>query len=144
MKIRDYTSALQNRDGSSDIDCQVADDGMTEQSHKADSDINTIVRRIERGQPLSAFQQGSQGIYGDFTQFQDYQENLNTVIAAQEAFDSLPAPIRKRFDNDPVELMKFLDDNKNREEAENLGLVNKKPEPVPAPPPQQPSGGKNA
>lgn len=134
MKAIDYFTALAKRNGVADIDCQAVldeeNENLAEQSHKEDTDINTIVRRIEKGVPLDPFSTRTNGVYGDFTQYQDYQQNLNTVIQAQEAFDSLRAEVRKRFDNDPAQLMKFLDDEKNREEAIQLGLLEPKKEPA--------------
>lgn len=136
MKVRSYEDALKNRVGIHDIDCQAVKDkeseDLCEQSHKKDCDINEIVRRHEISGYVDEFLVRKEGVYGDFTQFRDYQENLNTVIAAQDAFDSLRAEVRKRFDNDPMKLMEFLSDKKNREEAIKLGLVNAA---VPAPTP---------
>jgi len=63
--------------------------------------------------------------YGDFTGIGDYHTALNRVIAAQDEFEALPAQIRARFNNDPAELIAFLDDDNNRPEAESLGLVDK-------------------
>lgn len=130
--VRDYLYALANRDGSKDIDCQAVVDqvneNLAEQSHKDDCDINVIVNRMIRTGVQDPFiARPGEGVYGDFTQWQDYQDNLNLVIKAQEAFDSLDANIRKRFENDPVQLMEFLADEKNRPEAESLGLVAPKP-----------------
>ena len=63
--------------------------------------------------------------YGDFTGIGDYHTAMNRVIAVQDEFEALPAPIRARFDNDPSKLIEFLDDEVNRPEAEELGLVEK-------------------
>ena len=62
---------------------------------------------------------------GDFSGIGDYHTALNRVIAAQDEFEALPAQIRARFNNDPAELIEFLEDDKNRPEAETLGLVEK-------------------
>jgi phage internal scaffolding protein len=50
---------------------------------------------------------------------------MNRVIAAQDEFEALPAQIRARFDNDPANLIEFLENENNRPEAEELGLVEK-------------------
>lgn len=130
IKYRSYEDALSNRINTHDIDCQSViehdDENLCEQSHKADCDINTIIRRYEVTGQLDPFITRHGGVYGDFTQYQDYQENMNMVITAQEAFQALNAEVRKKFDNDPAKLMQFLDDNKNYDEAVKLGLVEPK------------------
>jgi phage internal scaffolding protein len=50
---------------------------------------------------------------------------MNRVIAVQDEFEALPAQIRARFDNDPAQLIEFLENSDNRPEAEELGLVDK-------------------
>lgn len=96
---------------------------LAQQHFKDECDINNILRQFNitgllPEQPLSPR-------YGDFTGIGDYHTALNRVIAAQDEFDSLPAQIRARFDNDPANLIEFLNDDANRPEAEELGLVNK-------------------
>lgn len=43
--------------------------------------------------------------FGDFLGVSDYQTALNQVIEAEEAFDALPAKVRARFDNQPVDFL---------------------------------------
>ena len=96
---------------------------LAQQHFKEECDINTILQKFNitgllPEAPLSPR-------YGDFSGIGDYHTALNKVIAAQEEFEALPAQIRARFDNDPANLIEFLDDEKNRLEAEELGLVEK-------------------
>ena len=96
---------------------------LAQQHYKEECDINTILQKfsitgILPEAPLSPR-------YGDFTGIGDYHTALNRVIAAQEEFEALPAQIRARFDNDPAQLIEFLQNDKNRLEAEELGLVEK-------------------
>jgi len=96
---------------------------LAQQHFKDECDINNILRQFNitgllPEQPLSPR-------YGDFSGIGDYHTALNRVIAAQDEFDGLPANIRARFDNDPANLIEFLENEKNRSEAEELGLVNK-------------------
>lgn len=116
---------------------------MAKQSFKDECDINTIMSKYEKTGLIEHVQK-VQGSYGDFTSVQDYQLSLNQVIAAQEAFEALPAKIRERFANDPSHLMAFLQEEKNLDEAIRLGLV-EAPEPPQAQPaspdPTQPVSG---
>lgn len=98
-----------------------ANPSLTHQSFKDECDINLIVARAAqtgftpmRSQPL---------IQGDFSEVPDYQTAMNTVVRAREAFDALPAKVRDRFNNDPSQLLNFVSDEKNREEATKLGLI---------------------
>lgn len=70
--------------------------------------------------------------YGDFSNVDDYLGALNSVKAAQEAFQALPSGLRKRFENDPAQLIAFFDDPENQDEAVALGLI---PGPAPDPKP---------
>jgi len=96
---------------------------LAQQHFKDECDINNILRQFNvtgllPEQPLSPR-------YGDFTGIGDYHTALNRVIAAQDEFEALPAQIRARFDNDPANLIEFLENETNRPEAEELGLVEK-------------------
>lgn len=94
---------------------------MTEQTHKKDCDINTIIKRYNRTGILA--QRLSKGVYGDFTNVTDFQTSLNRVRDAQQDFLALPSDLRKRFRNDPGELIEFISDPNNRKEAIALGLI---------------------
>lgn len=112
---------------------------LAKQSFQDECDINTIMAKYQKTGLIEHVQK-IQGSYGDFTSVQDYQLSLNQVIAAQEAFDDLPAKIRERFANDPSHLMAFINDEKNLDEAIRLGLV-VAPEPPQAPSSPAPTGG---
>jgi len=60
----------------------------------------------------------------------------NQLLQAQADFMDLPAKIRQRFNNNPAELIAFLQSPSNVDEAVELGLMEKisKPEPKPEPP----------
>ena len=100
---------------------------LTQQSAKDECDINVIVDRAKRGADLS--QLTRKPIYGDFTAIPSFRESLNLINAARDSFMALDANVRKRFNNDPAAFIEFLSDERNREEAVRMGLVN-----VPEPP----------
>lgn len=114
----------------------------TQQHFKKSADINNIMKRALKtgviGNPATATQR--QPTYGDFTSVPDYKTCLNAVIQMETDFNRLPAKIRSRFENNPEQLLMFLNDKNNLHEAIELGLV-PKPEPVePAPtPPVEPA-----
>lgn len=104
----------------------VGTESMTQQQFAEEVDINTIVRRFGLTGQLPENVRVPE--YGDFTGISDYQSALNAVIAADEMFMAMPADVRAKFDNDPQKMLVFLGDDKNRDEAVKLGLVNKPPE----------------
>lgn len=98
--------------------------GRTKQYFRDECDVNRIMARyLETGildgrDPASAR-------FVDCTALQalDYQGAMNFVISAQQAFSQLPASVRTRFRNDPSEMLQFVDDPSNRDEAIRLGLL---------------------
>jgi phage internal scaffolding protein len=92
-----------------------------QQHHREECDINVILERFGKTGhlPVNAIS----GTYGDFSGVHDYHSALNAIIASEAEFDALPAQIRNRFQNDPANLVQFLDNPDNRAEAEKLGLV---------------------
>ncbi len=61
--------------------------------------------------------------YGDFTGPSDYHTALNKIMDAEEAFSDLDSRLRDRFQNDPAQLLEFISNSENYEEALNLGLL---------------------
>ena len=96
---------------------------LAQQHHKDECDINNILRQFNITGLLP--EQTLSPRYGDFTGIGDYHTAMNRVLAVQDEFEALPAQIRARFDNDPAQLIEFLENSDNRPEAEKLGLVEK-------------------
>lgn len=94
---------------------------LTKQSHKKECDINERIKLFVKTGITSGNAQNP--TYGDFDNEISYQQALNSVIEAQEQFDGLPSNIRKRFHNDPSNLIKFISNNQNKDEAIQLGLI---------------------
>lgn len=94
----------------------------TKQSFKDEVNINKIIEKYNK---TGQFPQllNSNPKYGDFSTALSYQESLNTIMLANEQFNALSSKVRKKFNNDPVELLKFVSDAKNLEEMYDLGLA---------------------
>lgn len=113
------------------------DPTRTQQNFKDDADINVIVERFGlTGQLPENVNIPLTGDYVDTVN--DYQSAMNIAIKAQEEFMKLPAKIRARFHNDPQELMTFVEDKANLEEARALGILKPAPTPAPTPAPEAP------
>jgi len=103
--------------------CQ--DPSLAQQHMKDECDINVIVERFGvTGQlPVRAIEPS----YGDFSGVSDYHTALNKIRAADEAFMALPAKLRAKFDHDPNALLNFLENEANKDEAIQLGLIDGQP-----------------
>jgi phage internal scaffolding protein len=106
------------------------DESLAIQSAAEEADINTIVRRFGLTGQLPG--QVAVPRFGDFTNVPDFQTAMNLIRETQNEFMRLPAEIRARFDNDPQRVIDFLEDDRNRDEAIKLGLVNSVPVEAPS------------
>lgn len=97
------------------------DKSLTQQQFKDDVNINNIIDKFARG--VVPWTNTKRPQYGDFSEVTSYQDALNLVIDTNEKFDSLPAKIRSRFGNDPQQLLEFMNDAANYEEAVKLGII---------------------
>lgn len=121
--------------------------GRTKQSFQKETNINSMVAAFKKtGQFPNVSTIAAR--YADVSNVTPYREALQQVIEAQTMFGSLPSALRTRFHNDPGELLDFVNDEKNRDEAIKLRLVkNPEKKSVPATPeatgktePEVPSG----
>lgn len=102
------------------------DESLTEQEHVEEADINYIADKFMRTGEMPRVL--DMPTTGDFNGIFDFQTAMNTVAEAKREFMSLPAKLRSRFENDPAQLINFIEDEDNREEAIRLGIL-PKPEP---------------
>lgn len=115
----------------------------THQEFKDECDINQILRRYQAtGVMPQPWKSPPTPQWGDFASAPDFFEAQQLLLNAKQAFLGLPSRVRSRFNNNPGELLAFIQDTKNRDEAIALGLVNP---PVaaasPATPPEIPPKG---
>lgn len=62
----------------------------------------------------------------DSSMFGNFQDMMFEIRRAEQEFYRLPANIRRRFNNDIYNMIDFINDPGNREEAEKLGFIEKK------------------
>lgn len=98
------------------------DPSLTKQAFKDECDINRIMKKWLKTGVLTHVSTAAQ-TFRDVSQGSDYQDLMFKVIEVEDAFSSLPSDVRKKFRNDPVELLDFINDPKNTEEAVKLGLI---------------------
>lgn len=112
----------------------------TQQHFKRECDINNILKRMRKNGGIvpPSMLNMRQAFYSDVSNLGDFTTMQRQVIDAKTAFMTMSAQVRKRFNHDPAELIAFVQDNNNRDEAIELGLI-PKPEPAPEPEPPAPS-----
>lgn len=101
----------------------------TQQHAKAECDINNILKQYDRTGLITHIN-SAKAQYGDFTEVNEYQESLNRVMMAQEAFMELPSAIRKQFENDPGQFFEFATNPDNQDAMVEMGLAER---PISAP-----------
>jgi len=124
------------------VQLDTGDKTPVEQQHREQVNINTIMRKMHAQGVLPPFQTGA--TYGDFSNADDYQSCQNRIIKAKDDFMALPSELRTKFNNDPGQLITFLENPANLEACREMGLIapkNYQPPtaPVEAPEPPKPS-----
>ena len=97
----------------------------TKQEPKDECNINSIMARYAQTGIIDHVA-AIQPIYEDVAGISvDYQEALRIVENAQVAFDALPSALRKELDNNPANLVSFIQNPDNMERCVEYGLLNK-------------------
>lgn len=94
---------------------------MTRQEFSADANINTIMERFKKTGMLPVNVQ--QPRYMDLTSTPNLQTAMNTMIEAEKSFMTLPAKVRKEFDNNPVKFVEFATNPENLPKLREWGLA---------------------
>lgn len=99
-------------------------ESLTQPQFEKDCDINHIMKKYELTGVLPSGTR--KPVFEDvaLVSSTNYIEAINIINEIDTAFDTLPALTRERFKNDPAELLSFVSDTKNRQEAISLGLIN--------------------
>lgn len=112
------------------LDCGT--EQITKQSHKAECDIHNILKQYQRTGIITHVQ-NARPTYTDLPSDMDYQNALNTMIAAEAAFNDLPARVRANWNNDPAAFLAAFSDPDQEAKLRDYGLLK------PAEGPQQPA-----
>lgn len=92
-----------------------------QQQFKEDADINSIMRRFQKTGAIDhvAHHQPQYGYASPHT----LHEAMNIVTMAEQMFADLPSSLRRKFNGDAQELLEFVQDPNNEQEAKELGLA---------------------
>ena len=92
----------------------------TQQNFRDDVNVNTIMAKAKR---TGILPQTIGGQFRDVSSGLDYKESLDKIMEIDGMFSKLPAKIRTRFQNNPSEIVEFLQNPDNDKEARELGLL---------------------
>lgn len=109
--------ALQRHKGST-ID---TGEGLTEQSHAQECDINYILKDYKRTGFIKHAKQ-HEGKYDDIS-VQDFQDAMFKVTEAQNMFNALPGQVKKDFGQSPAQFLEFVQNPENVSKLEKLGII---------------------
>jgi phage internal scaffolding protein len=99
---------------------------LTIQSERENVNINNIVAKAKKTGVLgSGLPAQRKERYGDFSSSEDFLSQQNKIVEFKTMFDNLPSDVRNRFNNNPAQLLDFVADPENKEEAIELGLLPK-------------------
>lgn len=104
--------------------------GKTQQHYANEVNINRIMDRVKRVGVQALPMSQRKELYGDFSDVGDFYLCQKKILQAQANFDALPAKIRAYFQNDPGQLISFLNIEGNYDKAVEMGLVVSKEEPL--------------
>lgn len=94
---------------------------LTEQNHKERVQIQNILHRYTKTGMLLHVN-SLEGTYGDFPNHIDFKTMQDTIAAAKSMFESIPAQIRAKFDNNPAKFLEKVHDTKEHEALIEMGF----------------------
>lgn len=96
---------------------------LTRQSAKDECDVNQILARYQKTGVLTHLNPATP-MYADLSEMPNsYQDALEFIRKAQEDFQNMSSTLRAKFQNDPQQLINFIANPSNYEEAAQLGLL---------------------
>ena len=99
---------------------------QTEQSHLDETDINKIFHASNHSPDLLIPE--NPPTFGDFSDVSDFTEMQNRVADAISGFEKLPSETRAFFEHKPENLVEFMNNPDNAQDAIDMGLIELEPE----------------
>ena len=127
------TSPIPLRHARKRVTHRVEGESRTHTVFAQDCDLPAMVKRLAASNRLGEALRQPPLQYGDFSNVTDYMSALLAVKDANAAFMSLPANVRREFDNNPAALLAAVHDPDQAERLRELGVLN----PLPSPPPPE-------
>lgn len=99
-----------------------SEDGRTRQEFADECDINVLMARYEKHGVLNHYNAAAPE-YFDASEVPDLQTAITAMREAERAFMTLPATVRREFDNDAVKFVAYAQDPENLERMREWGLA---------------------
>lgn len=100
-------------------------DSKVQQHQRDQCDMRMIMKNFLKTGEITHINNRSMKFL-DTTQATDYDRSLQILLDAEEAFYQLHVDVREKFHNDPREMMQFMNDPSNLDEAIKLGLAKRR------------------
>ena len=94
---------------------------LTKQSMMQECDINFIINKFQKTGVIE-HEKAYKGDYGEFESL-DFHTAMTMVAEAESMFETVPSSIRKQFDNDPGRFLEFVQNEENKPEMLQMGLL---------------------
>lgn len=108
-------------------------ESITRQEFQQECDVNVLMERYNKTGLFPSMVNLTAPAYFDASEVPtDFRDVMDHMLAADAAFMSLPAHVRRDFDNDPVAFVEFAQKVDNLPKMREWGLA--APERVPDPP----------
>ena len=101
-------------------------ESLTQQHHTPECEVNNIIAFHDRTGLIKNVQQGI-AQYGDYSEINEYRENLDMIRQANENFMELPSHIRRLFNNNAGDFFEFATNPENEHQLVEMGLAEAKP-----------------
>lgn len=96
-------------------------ESMVKQEFGDSADINYIMNQWKVGiQPMATM---IQGVYGDFSDIEDYHRSVDKLLKMDEAFMTLSPYVRDLCGNDPGKFLEMLETKEGLEALRKAGLL---------------------
>lgn len=124
---KSYKIITKRKNGTIRVTTHNEDPTLTDPQWADQADIDNIMDRFQKTGAVPNYGSQRKGIYADVSEIPDLLGAAIIVRESQNNFNSLPSKIRERFNNDPQEMINFLKDPKNTQEAIDLGILTATP-----------------
>lgn len=114
------------------VPADIGGPSLTRQEFTEECDVNALMARYEKSGVWPMPPPNAEPRYLDLTEVPDFRSAMDMLRDAEAAFMTLPAKVRREFDNDPRAFVDFAQNPDNLAKMREWGLA--APEVVPDPP----------
>lgn len=109
----------------------ITGESMCQESDAKQADIHNIMRQFERTGVLNHSAQ-HEGTYGDFMNLPEFTDAQIQIAEAASMFETVPATIRAKHNNNPAQFVDWMMNPDNREAMIEQGFTDTHLPPLPA------------